>query len=80
MDAEMTETQKLPAEQSISRDARRQELASVAFQPNGQMFQPKDGRELMDMANLMSTAGFMVKDIYRSNPGACMGLIAVCAP
>ncbi len=76
----MTETQKLPAEQAISRDARRQELAAVAFQPNGQMFQPKDGRELMDMANLMSTAGFMIKDIYRSNPGACMGLIAVCAP
>lgn len=62
------------------REARRRELAEVTFAPNGQMFQPKTGRELMDMANLMSTAGLMVKDIYRNNPGACMGLIAVCAP
>lgn len=62
------------------REKRREELATVTFKPNGQMFQPKDGRELMDMANLMSTAGLMVKDIYRNNPGACMGLIAVCAP
>ena len=67
-------------ESAPNRDARRAELAAVTFQPNGQMFQPKDGRELMDMANLMSTAGLMVKDIYRNNPGACMGLIAVCAP
>lgn len=66
--------------QVVSREKRREELASVTFRPNGQMFQPKDGRELMDMANLMSTAGQMVKDIYRNNPGACMGLIAVCAP
>lgn len=65
---------------AVSRDVRRAELAELAFQPNGQMFQPRDGRELMDMANLMSTSGFMVKDIYRNNPGACMGLIAVCAP
>lgn len=64
----------------IARDQRRQELAAVDFAPNGQLFQPKNGRELMDMANMMSTAGFMVKDIYRNNPGSCMGLIAVCAP
>jgi hypothetical protein len=62
------------------RERRREELATVTFNPNGQMFQPKDGRELMDMANLMSTAGLMVKDIYRNQPGNCMGLIAVCAP
>ena len=62
------------------REKRREELATVSFKPNGQMFQPKDGRELMDMANLMSTANLMVKDIYRNNPGNCMGLIAVCAP
>ena len=64
----------------VDRNTRRTELAAVTFKPNGQMFQPKDGRELMDMANLMSTAGLMVKDIYRNNPGACMGLIAICAP
>lgn len=62
------------------REKRREELATVSFKPNGQMFQPRDGRELMDMANLMSTANLMVKDIYRNNPGNCMGLIAVCAP
>lgn len=66
--------------ESLTREARRNELAAVTFRPNGQMFQPQNGRELMDMANLMSTAGLMVKDIYRNNPGACMGLIAVCAP
>jgi hypothetical protein len=62
------------------REKRREELATVSFKPNGQMFQPKGGRELMDMANMMSTANLMVKDIYRNNPGNCMGLIAVCAP
>lgn len=69
-----------PNREMVTREQRRNELAAVTFRPNGQMFQPKDGRELMDMANLMSTAGHMVKDIYRNNPGACMGLIAVCAP
>ena len=73
-------TQLAVAEKEAARARRREELALVTFNPNGQMFQPKDGRELMDMANLMSTAGLMVKDIYRDNPGACMGLIAVCAP
>jgi hypothetical protein len=63
----------------VSRDVRRQELATITF-GSGQLFQPKDGRELMDMANLMSTAGFIVKDIYRNNPGACMGLIATMSP
>lgn len=64
----------------VDRATRRNELAEITFQPNGQMFQPRDGRELMDMANMMSTAGPMVKDIYRNNPGPCMALIAVCAP
>lgn len=64
----------------VTRDQRRAELAQLTFAPNGQLFQPKSGQELMDMANMMSTAGFMVKDIYRSNPGACLGLIAICAP
>lgn len=68
------------SQEIVARDQRREELAAVDFASNGQLFQPKNGRELMDMANMMSTAGFMVKDIYRKNPGACMGLIAVCAP
>jgi hypothetical protein len=62
-----------------TREQRRNELAEISFEP-GQMFQPKNSRELMDMASMMSGAGLMVKDIYRANPGACLGLIAVCAP
>lgn len=62
-----------------NRAERRMELAELSFKP-GQMFRPSNGRELMDMANLMSQAGPMVKDIYRGNPGACMALIAICAP
>lgn len=69
-----------PQNDMVTREQRRNELAEVTFRQNGQMFQPKDGKELMDMARLMSGAGLMVKDIYRDNPGACMGLIAVCAP
>lgn len=63
----------------VDRSTRRTELAELSFKP-GQIFQPTNGRELMDMANLMSQAGPMVKDIYRGNPGACMALIAICAP
>lgn len=73
-------TNETQSREVAERDQRREELASVEFSRNGQMFQPRNGRELMDMANLMSGAGLMVKDIYRKNPGACMGLIAVCAP
>lgn len=62
-----------------TREQRRNELAEITFEP-GQMFQPKNSRELMDMASMMSGAGLMVKDLYRGNPGACLGLIAVCAP
>ncbi|PZQ99179.1 MAG: hypothetical protein DI533_00275 [Cereibacter sphaeroides] len=69
-----------PRTDVVSRDQRRLELEQLTFSQNGQLFQPKSGRELMDMANMMSTAGFMVKDIYRANPGACMALIAICAP
>ena len=68
------------ADGPTNRADRRAELATVTFNPNGQLFQPKNGQELLDMANMMSTAGLMVKDIYRGNPGACLGLIAVCAP
>lgn len=65
--------------EKTDRQTRRTELATMAFEP-GQMFQPKNGRELMDMASMISGAGHMIKDLYRGNPGACMGLIAVCAP
>jgi len=65
----------LPAD----RAQKRAELAEMTFEP-GQMFQPRNGRELMDMANLMSQTGQMVKEMYRGNPGQCMALIAICAP
>jgi hypothetical protein len=65
----------------VDRATRRTELAEVKFAPErGQLMVPTDGKQLMDMANLMSNAGFMVKDTYRGNAGACMGLIMVCAP
>lgn len=63
-----------------SREVRRREMSQITFRQGTQMFQPTSGQELLDMSNLMATAGPMVKDIYRGNPGACMGLIAVCAP
>ena len=69
-----------PTTDVITRDKRRAELSQLSFSGGSQIFQPKSGQELMDMSNLMSTCGFMVKDLYRGNPGACMGLIAICAP
>lgn len=68
--------------EKVTRSDRRTELAQVEFKPGLQMFQPTNGRELMDMANLMSSADKMVKDIFRGpqNQGNCMGLIALCAP
>lgn len=82
----MTEVTQAEADQkamqiATDRATRRNELAEVKFgHQGGQLFVPTDGRMLMDMANMMSQAGLMVKDIYRGNAGACMGLIAVCAP
>jgi hypothetical protein len=64
----------------VPRDQRRAELAQLTFAPTGQLFMPKSGQELLDLSNMMSMAGFMVKDMYRDNPGACLGLIAICAP
>jgi len=80
----MTQPAQLPTaiEQALEktdRQTRRTELAQISFEP-GQMFQPKNSRDLMDMASMISGAGFMLKDIYRNNPAACLGLIAVCAP
>jgi len=65
---------------ALSRDVRRAELEALTFNAGGQLFRPQTGRELTDMANMMAGAKFMVKDIYRDNPGACLGLIAICAP
>lgn len=73
-------TSEAKSQEIVTRDQRRAEMSRLEFERGGSMFQPKNGVELMDMANMVSTAGFMVKDIYRGNPGACMGLIAVCAP
>jgi hypothetical protein len=69
-----------PRADLVTRDQRRAEMQQLTFSPNGQLFQPSNGRELMDMANMMSTSGFMVKELYRNNPGACMALIAICSP
>ncbi len=63
----------------IDREARRNELANIGFQP-GQMFQPRDARDLMDMASMISGAGAMIKPMFRGNPAACLGLISICAP
>lgn len=63
-----------------SRDERRSELSTMSYNKGVNMFSPANGRELMDMSNLMAGAGAMVKDTFRNNPGACMGLIAICQP
>lgn len=72
-----------PAEaegRELMRQIRREELAAVKFdQGAAGMLKPRDGRELMDLANMMAGAGFMVRDIYRGNPGACAALILTCA-
>ncbi len=64
------------------RAEKRAEMATVDFERGKQLFQPRNARELMDMAQLMSGAGLMVKDIFRGpqGQGNCMGLIAICAP
>jgi ribosome modulation factor len=65
------------------RDARRRELEQTSFARNangGAVMMPSNGRELMDMANMMAQSGPMVRDFYRNNPGACAALIMVCAP
>lgn len=83
----MTNTDAKPdaaAEQrALTRELRRQELAEMKFDPQlqgGSLMKPLDGKHLLDMANMMAGSGFMVRDIYRDNPGACAGLIMVCAP
>lgn len=65
------------------REKRRQELGETNFamnQQGGALMQPRNGKELMDMANLMSGSGQMVRDFYRGNPGDCAALIMICQP
>jgi hypothetical protein len=65
---------------AVSREVRRQELAETSFgTQGGQMMTPRNGRELMDMANIMANSGFMIRDFYRGNTGACAALIMICS-
>jgi hypothetical protein len=76
----MTDEPKAP---TVAREQRRKELAEVDFskgQQGGALMQPANGRELMDMANMMSASGQMIRDFYRGNPGDCAALIMICQP
>lgn len=67
----------------ISREKRRQELGDTEFNTGAQggaLMQPRNGKELMDMANLVSQSGTMVRDFYRGSPGDCAALIMICQP
>lgn len=65
----------------LAREMRRNEMAQMKFgDQGGGLMVPTDGRDLQDKANLMAQSGFMVRDIYRGNPGACAALIMICAP
>jgi ribosome modulation factor len=67
----------------ILREKRRAELEETSFATGAQggaLMQPRNGKELMDMANLMAGSGQMIRDFYRGNPGDCAGLIMICQP
>ena len=67
----------------IAREKRRQELGETQFgtgSQGGALIQPKNGKELMDIANMMASAGTMVRDFYRNSPGDCAALIMICQP
>ena len=67
----------------VTREKRRQELGQTEFatgSQGGALMQPRNGKELMDMANLMSASGQMIRDFYRGNPGDCAALIMICQP
>lgn len=66
--------------ETVSRQERRDELAEMRFDQGGKLWLPETGRDLMDKATMMAKADFMVRDIYRNNPGACAALITICAP
>ena len=76
----MNDTQKTDV---VTREKRRQELGEMDFSKGSQggaLMQPRNGKELMDMANMMASSGQMVRDFYRGNPGDCAGLIMICQP
>lgn len=65
------------------REQRRAEMEQTSFQTGSQggaLMQPRNGRELMDMANTMAGAKQMVRDFYRDSPGDCAALIMICQP
>ena len=67
----------------VTREKRRFELEQTEFSTGSQggaLMQPKNGKELMDMANMMSASGQMIRDFYRGNPGDCAALIMICQP
>ena len=72
-----------PKTDLVTREKRRQELEQTNFSQGAQggaLMLPTNGRELMDMANLMAVSGQMVRDFYRNNPGDCAALIMICQP
>lgn len=72
-----------PRTDVVTREKRRAELGETQFATGtqgGALMQPRNGKELMDMANLMSASGQMVRDFYRGNPGDCAALIMICQP
>lgn len=67
----------------VTREKRRAELGETQFSTGtqgGALMQPRNGKELMDMANMMSASGQMIRDFYRGNPGDCAALIMICQP
>jgi len=65
------------------RERRRQELGETSFTTGAQggaLMQPENGKQLMDMANMMAASQHMVRDFYRDNPGDCAALIMICQP
>lgn len=72
-----------PKTDLVTREKRRQELEQTNFSQGAQggaLMNPTNGRELMDMANMMAASGQMVRDFYRNNAGDCAALIMICQP
>lgn len=80
----MNETQITLSDQEIkerTRSLRRSEAAELDFDCDpSELLVPRNGAQLLTMANTLSTAGVTIKDIFRESPGACVGLIMMCAP
>lgn len=67
----------------MTRERRRQELGETEFgtgSQGGALMQPTNGKQLMDMANMMSASKTMIRDFYRDSPGDCAALIMICQP